>query len=173
MVAKLPVCRRDHHGQRHGLGLQPLPARRPNQFTGAYIAVVESRGASSWLPASDPQGHLPDVPGVLREAARRARALGQARRRRAGRADGAGGPGCRPPSAARTPCRGSFRGQLDVPAHAGVASPSAIGSVDRATSRPSSSRRAAAWCASRPPSYDECHARRRRLGGGVRRWWSA
>ncbi len=85
--------RRDHHGQRHGLGLQPLPHRGE-----PVHRLVHRRGGERGAPRGRrllPQGHVPDVPGVLREAARRARALGQARRRRAGRADGAGGPGYR------------------------------------------------------------------------------
>ncbi|MFR3090458.1 MAG: AIR synthase-related protein [Eggerthella lenta] len=85
--------RRDLHGERHGLGLQPVP------HGGEPVhGLVHRRGGERGEAGGRrfrARGHVPDVPGVFREAARRARALGQARRRRAGRADGAGGPGYR------------------------------------------------------------------------------
>ena len=52
MVAKLPVLRRDHHVQRHGLGLQPLPHRGRPVHTAPTLAVVESVSQAWWRRAS-------------------------------------------------------------------------------------------------------------------------
>ena len=72
-------------------GFNPYLSEK-NQFTGAYLAVVES--VSKLVAAGfEHRKALPHVPGVLREAARRAQALGQARRLGARRAHGPGRPG--------------------------------------------------------------------------------
>ena len=154
--------RRDHRGQRHGLGLQPLPHRGE-----PVHRLVHRRGGERGAPRGRrflPQGHVPDVPGVLREAARRARALGQARRRRAGRADGAGGPGYRLHRR-----QGLHVGQFRAAgraAHAGVVRHGHRlgGSRDVARVQAGGQPRGA----HRARVVRRCHARRRRLGGGVR-----
>ncbi len=102
MAAKLPVFGETTTVQRHGLGLQPVP------HGGEPVhGLVHRRGGERGEAGGRrfrARGHVPDVPGVLREAARRARALGQARCGRAGRAHGAGRLWAWGPSAARTPC---------------------------------------------------------------------
>ena len=80
MVAKFPVDGETTTCSGMAWGFNPYLSEA-DQFVGAYVAVVESvaKLVGAGFSAC---GHVPHVPGVLREAARRARALGQARWRR-------------------------------------------------------------------------------------------
>ena len=85
--------RRDHHRLGDGVGLQPVhhvqePVHRRLPVRGRVAGQAGRSRLRAW------EG-LPELPGVLREAARRAGTLGQAGGRRARRADGPGGPGRR------------------------------------------------------------------------------
>ncbi len=91
MVAKLPVTARPPR-RAAWPGASTRTSGRPNPFTGAYLAVVESV-AKLVAAGFTHEERLPDLPGVLRAPARRARALGQARRGRARRAHGPGRSG--------------------------------------------------------------------------------
>ena len=85
-----PCVRRDHDRFGHGVGLQPVhhveePVHRRIPV-GRRVAVEAGRGRFRTREG------VPELPGVLREATRRAGTLGQANGRRAWRADGAGRP---------------------------------------------------------------------------------
>ena len=93
MVAKLPVGGETTTCSGMAWGFNPY-LTEADQFTGAYVAVVEIGRAPGGGRLQAP-GYVPDVPGVFREPARRREALGQAHGCRPGRAHGAGRPGHR------------------------------------------------------------------------------
>ena len=73
---QVPGRRRDHHLFRHGLGLQPLPVR-----SGSVRGRLHRRGGIGGQAGGQrfrTAQHVPHLPRVLREAAARPRALGQA-----------------------------------------------------------------------------------------------
>ena len=157
--------RRDHHGERHGLGLQPVP------HGGEPVhGLVHRRGGERGEAGGRrfrARGHVPDVPGVLREAARRARALGQARRGRAGRARWRRSIWASGPSAARTPCPAASSSWTCRRRSCRSPRPWARSTARR---RPSSRARTTAWCCIAPAGLRRRRARGGRPVGGLRRW---
>ena len=102
MVAKLPVRRRDHHGSAPWPGASTPISSEKNPFAGAYLAVVESVSKLVAAGFCHRDAYL-SFQEYFETPARRARALGQAHGRRAGRARWRRWTWAPAPSAARTP----------------------------------------------------------------------
>ena len=75
-----PCSGRDRPPLRRWPGASTRTSCRKNPFTGRLPVRGRVRWPSWSPPAADHREGLPDLPGVLREAARRARTLGQAGR---------------------------------------------------------------------------------------------
>ena len=156
MVAKLPVFGETTTCSGMAWGFNPY-LTEADPFVGSYVAVVESV-AKLVTGRLCTRGHVPYVPGVFREAARRARTLGQAGRGRARRFDGAGRLG-----------RGSHRRQgLHVRQLRAVGRAADVGVIrhGRGSGRP---RDLARVQAGRQPHRAHCARRVRRRGARGRR----
>ena len=94
MVAKLPVGGETTTCSGMAWGFNPY-LTEADQFTGSYVAVVESRRASLVAAGFKRQDMYLTFQEYFEKPARRPEALGQARGCRAGRAHGAGRPGHR------------------------------------------------------------------------------